>query len=137
MSDNPRAKFVRLTNGDDLIAEVVEIEDENGILYGIYNPIKVMYIPSEREGYLAIAFTPWVYPRICDQQEFVLHAEDVLIVCDASEGMDSYYWENIDKHMNNDKGGKDVNPETGMTSDEETELYNRLLEGLATKRTLH
>ncbi len=34
MSDNekPLAKFLRLQNGDDVIAEVVETEDEQGIL---------------------------------------------------------------------------------------------------------
>ena len=97
---HPLAKFVRLQNGDDLIADVIETEDEKGILYTLFHPLKVMYIPSEREGYLAMAFTPWVFPRLCDQQEFVIHAEDVLFVADVTEKMNTYYWDNVDNHYN-------------------------------------
>ena len=84
MSDNPIAKFVRLQNGDDIIAEVVEMEDENGVVFALFNPLKVIYMPSETTGYLSIAFMPWVFPRICEQQEFIIHAEDVLLMNDVA-----------------------------------------------------
>ena len=63
MSDEeqPNIKFVRLNNGDDIISEVMETEDENGIAYTLFRPLKVVYIPAEREGYAAVAFTPWVF----------------------------------------------------------------------------
>ena len=93
--ENPIAKLVRLQNGDDVISEVVEIEDESGVLYTLFHPLKVVYIPSET-GYLTIAFMPWVYPRICDQQEFVIHSEDILFIADASNHMNKYYWNNLD-----------------------------------------
>ena len=81
--------FVRLQNGDDVVAEVVETEDENGVLYTLFHPLKVVYVPSERDGYIAIAFSPWVFPRLCDQQEFIIHAEDVLIMADVTEKMNT------------------------------------------------
>ena len=94
MSDeHPNLKFVRLTNGDDLVAEVVETEDEDGILYTLFHPLRVVYIDSESEGYTAIAFAYWVFRGLCDQQEFVIHAEDVMVVADLSEKMSKHYWE--------------------------------------------
>ncbi len=95
MNEQPLAKFVRLQNGDDLVTEIVEMEDENGILYTVFNPLKVVYMPSGSVGYLSVAFMPWVFPKICDQQEFVLHAEDVMLIADVTENMNIYYWESV------------------------------------------
>ncbi len=95
-SDRPLAKFVRLQNGEDIVTEIVEMEDENGILYTVFNPLKVVYMPSESVGYLSVAFMPWVFPRICDQQEFVIHAEDVMLIADVTEKMNIYYWDSVD-----------------------------------------
>jgi hypothetical protein len=97
----PLAKFIRLTNGDDLIADVVETEDEDGILYTIFNPLRVVYIDSEREGYTAIAFSHWVFSGLCDQQEFVIHAEDVMLIADLSEKMNKHYWDYLERDNDN------------------------------------
>lgn len=93
----PLAKFIRLTNGDDLIADVVETEDEDGILYTVFNPLRVVYIDSEREGYTAIAFSHWVFTGLCEQQEFVIHAEDVMLIADLSEKMNKHYWDYLER----------------------------------------
>jgi hypothetical protein len=97
----PLAKFIRLTNGDDLIADVVETEDEDGILYTVFNPLRVVYIDSEREGYTAIAFSHWVFTGLCDQQEFVIHAEDVMLIADLSEKMNKHYWDYLERDNDN------------------------------------
>lgn len=97
---HPLVKFVRLQNGEDLIADIVETEDEKGILYTLFHPLKVVYIESEREGYTAIAFSPWVFQSLCAQQEFVIHAEDIMLMADVSEKMNRYYWNSLDQHYN-------------------------------------
>ncbi len=97
----PLAKFIRLTNGDDLIADVVETEVEDGILYTVFNPLRVVYIDSEREGYTAIAFSHWVFTGLCDQQEFVIHAEDVMLIADLSEKMNKHYWDYLERDNDN------------------------------------
>ena len=98
MSDdgNPIAKLIRLQNGDDVIAEVVEMEDESGVIYTLFHPLKVVYVPSDTTGYLTVAFMPWVFPRLCDQQEFVIHSEDIMFIADVTSKMNDYYWENLD-----------------------------------------
>ena len=98
MSDdeNPIAKLVRLQNGDDVIAEVIEMEDETGVTYTLFHPLKVVYIPSDTTGYLTVAFMPWVFPRLCEQQEFVIHSQDILFISNVTNKMNDYYWENLD-----------------------------------------
>lgn len=144
MSNNekPLAKFLRLQNGDDVIAEVVETEDEQGILYTLFHPLKLVYVPSEETGYVSIAFMPWVFPRIVDEQSFSLHAEDVMLVNDISQKMNIYYWESVDSYLNMSKNiaeeqEEERHPDTGMTPDEELELFNQIVEHLGTKRTYH
>jgi hypothetical protein len=94
-SEDVTAKFLRLQNGDDIIAETIEYEDDKGIMYMVVNPLKVVYVESQYEGYLSISFMPWVFSKIVDHQEFMIHADDVLLISDVSEKMNIYYWENF------------------------------------------
>lgn len=138
MSDNPIAKFLRLQNGDDVIAEVVELEDENGIVYALFNPLKVIYMPSETTGYLSIAFMPWVFPRICEQQEFLIHAEDILLMNDVAQNMNDYYWDNLDHYQK--KVMKDEDELNRKTQGEDDfERLKEVLEqaGLDSKKVYH
>ena len=133
MSDEeqPNIKFVRLNNGDDIISEVMEIEDDKGILYTLFRPLKVVYVPAEREGYVAIAFTPWVFSSLCDNHEFFIHAEDVLIVTDASEKMNTYYWNSVDQHYGKEPIKEDISEK------EEIERMVEFFKQLELKRTFH
>lgn len=129
----PLAKFVRLTNGDDIVAEVVETEDEKGILYMLINPLKVIYVQSpQHQNYLTVSFIPWVFPRICDHQEFTIHANDVLMVSNVSEKMNDYYWNNLDTL---DHHKEDPQPEPDPEPDEQSLLD--MFRELSLKRTFH
>ncbi len=134
-SDRPLAKFVRLQNGEDIVTEIVEMEDENGILYTVFNPLKVVYMPSESVGYLSVAFMPWVFPRICDQQEFVIHAEDVMLIADVTEKMNIYYWDSVASMV---KPSDKQEPEEVYEEEEpeDTSLLDAL-ESLTGKSTFH
>jgi len=139
MSDEekPLAKFLRLQNGDDVIAEVVETEDEHGILYTLFHPLKLVYVPTETTGYVSIAFMPWVFPRICDEQTFTIHGEDVMFVSSVSEKMNIYYWDSVDSYLTtSSKIEQTEEPEEEVTS-EEQELYNEIIDKLGIKRTFH
>lgn len=127
----PIAKFLRLQNGDDVIAETVEFEDEHGIMYMLINPLKVVYMQSQHEGYLSVSFMPWVFPRMVDHQEFMLHADDVLLISDVSEKMNIYYWDNLDTLT----GKVPQEPEPTQQTDEET--LAEILDQLNNRRTYH
>ena len=135
---NPIAKLVRLQNGDDVIAEVVEMEDENGVIYALFHPLKVVYIPSETTGYLTVAFMPWVFPRLCDNQEFIIHSHDIMFISNVAPKMNEYYWNNIDYESK-----KVAEEEERVNEQSEKEnAFERLKEaleeaGLHTKKVYH
>lgn len=138
--DRPIAKFLRLQNGDDVISETIEMEDEDGIVYTLCHPLKVVYTPIDTVGSLSVMFMPWVFPKICDEQIFTIHAEDVMLISDVSEKMNIYYWESVDIYTEKSEKSletKQVNEETGKTDEEEYELYNKIMEHMGNKRTLH
>lgn len=136
-SEEPKIMFIRLNNGDDLVSEVVEVGDETRIDYMLFNPLKVMYIPSDRgSAYLQVAFMPWVFTRICEEQEFFIHAEDVVTMANVSSYMEEYYWKNMDHFI--------TKVEDSITETEETELepdetsLEEILDAIrSTRRTLH
>jgi hypothetical protein len=138
ISDYPNAKLIRMQNGDDIVSEVVEMEDENGVVYALYRPLKVVYVSSETTGYLTIAFMPWVFPRICEDQEFIIHTSDILFVANVAPKMNEYYWNNLDYYT------KKVTPEEEEVNkkEEKENAFERLKEaleeaGLHNKKVYH
>ena len=136
--ENPIAKLVRLQNGDDVIAEVMEMEDESGVLYTLFHPLKVVYIPSDTTGYLTVAFMPWVFPRLCDQQEFVIHSEDILFIADVASKMNDYYWENMDYYSKKVSAEEEEINRKSESKDALDRLKEALAEvGLDSKKVYH
>jgi len=138
ISDYPNAKLIRMQNGDDIVSEVVEMEDENGVVYALYRPLKVVYVSSETTGYLTIAFMPWVFPRICEDQEFIIHTNDILFVANVAPKMNEYYWNNLEYYT------KKVTPEEEEVNkkEEKENAFERLKEaleeaGLHNKKVYH
>lgn len=131
----PVAKFLRLKNGDDIVSDMVELSDDEYTNYHLINPLKVVYSPSTENGYLTVAFMPWVFPRIVEEQEFTLDGEDVLMVCDVSASMNDYYWKNVSHYVNAVKeapfGAEEKNSDL---SEEELQRLIDLMEG---KRIFH
>ena len=134
-SENPIARFLRLKNGDDIISEVVEIQEDDEHFYMLINPLKAVYMPSST-GYLSIAFMPWVFPRICDKQEFTIDYDDVLLVTDVSGKMNDYYWDSIDTYINENK--EEAKQKVDKESEEEyMEEIAKLMQTIKDKRTMH
>ena len=107
MENQSIAKFIRLKNGDDIIAEAFETGDSTGDYITVINPLKAMYVPATSTGYLQIAFMPWVYPRICSNQEFSISMNEVLLCCEVSSYMNEYYWDSIDTYITEQKEKKE------------------------------
>ena len=140
-SDNPAVKLVRLKTGDDVICEVVTIEMNEEIWYTLVHPLKVSYVPSDH-GYLQIAFLPWVFPKICDVQEFTINDGDVLFMADVSEKMNRYYWENLDTYIKESREPEqpvieEEPEEQDLSVEDELEIYKKIMEHLGNKRTFH
>ena len=136
--DDVTTKFLRLQNGDDIVTQMVEIDDDNGLMYLLINPLKILYMQSEKNGSLQLAFMPWVFPKVTASQEFTIMPEDVLLISIASEKMNKYYWENLEYYMNMFEG-KDETPTVDPEPEhDESEHLDNILEMIkSAKRTYH
>jgi hypothetical protein len=133
-SEYPVARFLRLKTGDDIVSEVVEIEEDNKEYYLLIQPQKVVYIPSGKSGYIQLAFMPWVFPKVCDHQEFTIDKNDVIIVSDASEKMNQYYWETVNEEPLSAEFEKESSQEQEQDENRIQDILEQLLDS---KRTLH
>jgi hypothetical protein len=139
-SEQSLAKFLRLKNGDDVVSEIVEMEDDEGIMYVLINPLKVVYIPTA-SGNLQIAFVPWVFVKIVDHQEFTIRIDDILLLSNVSEYMNDYYWKNITTYTGGDKeheyvSDQESEQESDQSTEEESSLIDKIKE-MVIKRTYH
>jgi len=136
VSDAQAIQFIRLNNGDDVVAQVIEVGENDQINYILVNPLKVVYMPSQQgSAYLQVAFIPWVFTRICSEQEFIIHAEDVITMSNVSSYMEEYYWKNMDHFISKDEDVSTENEE--LETEEETSL-EELLEAIkSSRRTFH
>lgn len=136
VSDDQSVKFIRLNSGDDIVSQVVEVGDETQIDYILINPLKIVYIPSEKgSAYLQVAFMPWVFTRICSEQEFLIHAEDVITMGNVSNYMADYYWRNMDHFMGSIEDA--IKESEEIETEEELDLEGILEAINSAKRTFH
>jgi hypothetical protein len=133
MENQSIAKFIRLKTGDDIIAEAFETGDATGDYITVINPLKAMYVPATSTGYLQIAFMPWVYPRICDQQEFNIKREEVLLYQDVTDNMNEYYWESVEHYL----AAKREKVEEIQEEKIDEEIMEELLEEIRKGRVMH
>jgi hypothetical protein len=133
---NPIVKFMRLRNGDDVVAEILETVNDDQLSYTLYYPLKAVYIPTSSPGYVQIAFMPWVFPRMCDIQEFTIHSNEVMFMHDVSPRMNTYYWDSVDTYM---KASEKLEEKTEKVEEESIEesALEEILNEIAKKRTYH
>ena len=126
-------KFIRLNNGDDIIAQVIEVGEDDNIDYMVIHPLKVVYIPSQRGvSHIQVAFMPWIFGKICEEQDFLIHAEDVITMGNVSEKMSGYYWSNITHFFGNE------DPVEEIEQDTETETgIEEIIEAISKTRRIY
>ena len=132
--ETPTAKFLRLQTGEDIICELVEITNDDEMMYMIINPLKIVYVPSSKSGYVQVAMMPWVFPHVVDHQEFTLSPNDVIIMSDASEKLNTYYWNNLDQLGVSDIENEETVEETTEPEDHLQEVLNKIT---SMRRTYH
>lgn len=142
LPDDPIIKFVRLTTGEDLITEVVEIKDDKEEYYLLVNPLKIVYLTNDKKGSIMLSFIEWVFPKICDKQQFKIYPNNIVVISQASSKIEDYYYESIIKLENFVHNSKDDGIDFGDALDsekepepteEEIEYINNILEKMCDK----
>jgi hypothetical protein len=94
--DENTVKFVRLSTGEDIIAEVMYFEDDKEKFYVLNNPLKIVYMTGNKPGILSISLMQWVFWRITDTQSFNVYPNDVITVANTTDSMEEYYWSSVE-----------------------------------------
>ena len=119
-------RFIRLTNGEDIVAEVVRIS--NGRIV-INNPLKILYTPSLNTGYLSISLMQWIFTRISKQQKFDMDLANVLVMTDPEDNLKSHYNESLNTFdKENDEEDDDEIDFSTLEGDEGIEMLKNLMD---------
>ena len=78
-------KIIKLTNSDEVIADVKESDDDKVILS---NPAKIVMFPGE-DGGMGLALVPWL--PYSDDEEVEIKEKDILVVVTPSSEIFSEY----------------------------------------------
>ena len=138
-------KFIRLSNGEDLISQLVEVrKEEEDSYYILINPLKIVYMSGNKPGILSISLMQWVFHRVCSDQEFTIYPSDVLTMAKPTDSLMEYYQDSLD-HF--DEVKEKLKKNTEFSSSEEVykdvavdDLLDELKEVLtntSSKRILH
>lgn len=73
---NLGVSFIRLKNGDDIVAEVV---GASGGAATLRRPCKIMALPSDNDGMLRLAFYEWVPSMMAEYEDITIDQEFILL----------------------------------------------------------
>lgn len=97
VESNYDIRFVRLSSGEDLISEVVEMKKDDDIYYVLRNPLKILYLSSAKTASsLSISLMQWVFHRICEDQDFMIYPTDVVTMGNPTSSMLEYYLNSVE-----------------------------------------
>lgn len=80
-------RFFRLVTGEDLIAENIEVKTEDEYYFVLYNPMKLVYMMGNKPGTLGVTMMQWVFSNVCDDQQFVLYPQDIIVTGSPAQHM--------------------------------------------------
>ena len=89
-------QFLRLKTGEDLISEVHETDST----YILMNPCKVLYLKSQKTGFLSISLMQWVFSKLCSEQTFEMDKNEVLTKALPNDSFIEHYWNSVDHFLN-------------------------------------
>lgn len=131
-------QFVRLNTGEDLVAEVTQVQSDDNAHYILHHPMKIVYQIGGSKGSLAISLMQWVFNRICENQDFIIYPQDILTMNKTTEGMEDYYWESVE-HFIRSKDKLEKNTVFDDVVEEQNDLLSEIQDLLKTtnKRKLN
>lgn len=135
-------EFFRLVTGEDIVSEY---EEADGI-YILINPCKVVYLTSQKPGYLSISLMQWVFSKLCAEQVFDIPKSQILLKSPVNESMVDHYYQSVEYFEKKELKNK-IEFDAPVSSDEddilaeEEDLYEQIMEKIKDmkidKRKLH
>lgn len=128
-------QFLRLKTGEDLISEVQETDKT----YILMNPCKILYLKSQKTGFLSISLMQWVFSKMCSDQTFEMDKSEVLVKSLPDESFIEHYWNSVEHFLHHES--KDQieyeNPTDDELQEDKIELIKSMLGIKNDKGNLH
>lgn len=136
MSDLDNVRFLRLSTGEDVVAQIDELEDDNENVYFVLtSPMKALYMMTDEKN-ISVTLLPWVFTSIVTEQEFVIFQEDILTMAQPTDEIISYYGRCVAHYGTEEETENDVKVSVDTDLESEDELTGEVIENLK-NRTLH
>jgi hypothetical protein len=88
ISPNNNIKIVRLQSGEDIMADIIE-DDENDTIF-LDNPMHIIFkrIPT---GQTVMMMMPWLPIEIIKENSAIVYSSDILTIIEPKEDLVDYY----------------------------------------------
>lgn len=118
-------KFIRLTTGEDLVADTTHVSDGQGPDYVVLsNPLKIVYIQNQLDATrVGVSLMQWVFSKISANQEFKIMVRDIITMSDASDTLIGYYNDFMDSFDEAQKKFDKSNASHDISDQEWQDLY--------------
>ena len=118
---NNSIKIVRLQSGEDIMADIVEDEENDTIL--LDNPMQVIFkrIPT---GQTVMMMMPWLPIEIIKENNAIVYASDILTIIEPKDDLIDYYGNVVveaQKRMEEQRNFSEIDDEEEDDDDDESE----------------
>lgn len=96
-SSDTNLRVIRLTSGEDVMAEVTAFDHSNGRTYSLRNALRIMYVMGKDGNSITVAMIEWIFPRVSDQEEIRIDATNILFEVLPTKAIQEYYWNYLDQ----------------------------------------
>jgi hypothetical protein len=116
---NNNIKIVRLQSGEDIMADVIQDEENDTLL--LDNPMHIIFkrIPS---GQTIMMMMPWLPIEIIKENNAIVYATDILTIIEPKDDLIEYYGNIVFEAHEKMMESRDFNSYEDDEEDEEEEL---------------
>jgi hypothetical protein len=131
LSPNNNIKIVRLQSGEDIMADIIE-DDENDTIF-LDNPMHIIFkrIPT---GQTVMMMMPWLPIEVIKENSAILYSSDILTIIEPKEDLVDYYGTVVIEAQQRMEEKRDFSNEEEDDYDEEEIDEEELFEVLKEKK---
>ena len=131
LSPNNNIKIVRLQSGEDIMADIIE-DDENNTIF-LDNPMHIIFkrMPT---GQTVMMMMPWLPIEIIKENSAIVYSSDILTIIEPKEDLVDYYGTVVIEAQQRMEEKRDFSNEEEGDYDEEEIDEEELFEVLKEKK---
>ena len=119
LTPNNNIKIVRLQSGEDIMADIIQDEENDTVM--LDNPMQVIFkrIPT---GQTVMMMMPWLPIEIIKENNAILYASDILTFIEPKDDLIDYYGTVVIEAQQRMEERRNFSPQDDEEDDDEGEL---------------